>query len=71
MPIPFIYYDNYPVPMMQDFSHLNEVPMLRSLYPDMTDEELLLAWHNLEGYMRVIMKIENRIASEKNIDVTK
>lgn len=42
--------------------------VLALTYPDMGSEELLSAWQNLERYLAVIMKIESRIAQERNVD---
>ncbi len=36
-------------------------PMLRKLYPHLTDEELLVAEENLIGYLEVVLRIYERI----------
>ena len=42
------------------------VPNIRDLYPHLSDEELAVAEANLDQYLRVILRIVERLESEAN-----
>jgi hypothetical protein len=49
----------------------NSTLTIRDLYPNLTDEELAAAEHNLEQYLALVLRIFERTESEVNPQVTR